>query len=418
MGITENGNETPLSISYDPKYIGNPTQIGNKSLVWEGRRLKEISSDNIHYIYNEQGFRTSKDVDGVPTKYYLRDKDIIAEETGGVKTIFIYNDENQLIGFEYEGNYYFYEKDLLGNITNIIDTNGTIMVTYQYDAWGNWINKASASNGTDLGNTLLLVNPFIYKGYYYDKETDWYYLKSRYYCPRLSRFIGEIYSSKLTFHKSRITVSKSKNSELSNGLSLSKYNLISQGIQFQRSKISGLSISDNNLGEDRFPYKLLDYTLNIVDFSVSISGSIRAFLAIQKNPGLENLMKHDGVSELPGALSKTLKWVGFGLIGIDVAYNAYNKYQNGESLNRIIDNSLVRASLSVGVMYSAGIAGAKVGMVVGNLIPIPGAGMVIGSIVGFGVGYGLSRLTTEVDVFGDTVEGHLTDFIDTITFWN
>jgi RHS repeat-associated protein len=117
------------------------------------------------------------------------------------------------------------------------------MVTYQYDAWGNGINKASASNGTDLGNTLLLVNPFIYKGYYYDKETDWYYLKSRYYCPKISRFIGEIYSSKLAFHKSRIIVSKSKNSELSNGLSLSKYNLISQPIQFQRSKISSLNMS-------------------------------------------------------------------------------------------------------------------------------------------------------------------------------
>ncbi|MDC7242661.1 MAG: RHS repeat-associated core domain-containing protein [Sphaerochaetaceae bacterium] len=35
-----------------------------------------------------------------------------------------------------------------------------------------------------------MVNPFIYKGYYYDSETDWYYLKSRYYCSMLSRFIN------------------------------------------------------------------------------------------------------------------------------------------------------------------------------------------------------------------------------------
>jgi len=64
------------------------------------------------------------------------------------------------------------------------------MVTYKYDAWGNWINKSSASNGTSLGDTLVIINPFISKGYYYDKETDWYYLKSRYYCPKLSRFIN------------------------------------------------------------------------------------------------------------------------------------------------------------------------------------------------------------------------------------
>jgi RHS repeat-associated protein len=60
------------------------------------------------------------------------------------------------------------------------------LVTYKYDAWGNWINKSSASNGTSLGDTLVIINPFIYKGYYYDKETDWYYLKSRYYSPLLS----------------------------------------------------------------------------------------------------------------------------------------------------------------------------------------------------------------------------------------
>jgi hypothetical protein len=46
------------------------------------------------------------------------------------------------------------------------------LVTYKYDAWGNWINKSSASNGTSLGDTLVIINPFIYKGYYYDKETD------------------------------------------------------------------------------------------------------------------------------------------------------------------------------------------------------------------------------------------------------
>ena len=37
----------------------------------------------------------------------------------------------------------------------------------------------------DIGN----INPFRYRGYYYDKETGWYYLNSRYYNPLLCRFI-------------------------------------------------------------------------------------------------------------------------------------------------------------------------------------------------------------------------------------
>lgn len=81
-------------------------------------------------------------------------------------------------------------RDLHGIITEVVDKNGAVMVSYKYDAWGNWINKDTASIGTTLSDALVIVNPFIYKGYYYDSETDWYYLKSRYCCPVLSRFIN------------------------------------------------------------------------------------------------------------------------------------------------------------------------------------------------------------------------------------
>ena len=33
-------------------------------------------------------------------------------------------------------------------------------------------------------------NPFVYKGYFFDEETNWYYLKSRYYDPSIRRFIN------------------------------------------------------------------------------------------------------------------------------------------------------------------------------------------------------------------------------------
>lgn len=37
---------------------------------------------------------------------------------------------------------------------------------------------------------VLHKNPFRYRGYYYDEETGWYYLQSRYYDPHLKRFIN------------------------------------------------------------------------------------------------------------------------------------------------------------------------------------------------------------------------------------
>ena len=57
------------------------------------------------------------------------------------------------------------------------------MVEYNYDAWGR--HTVSGSN-VALGNK----NPFRYRGYYYDTETELYYLQSRYYDPKLCRFIN------------------------------------------------------------------------------------------------------------------------------------------------------------------------------------------------------------------------------------
>ena len=38
--------------------------------------------------------------------------------------------------------------------------------------------------------TLADVNPFRYRGYYYDSETGMYYLNSRYYDPEVGRFLN------------------------------------------------------------------------------------------------------------------------------------------------------------------------------------------------------------------------------------
>ena len=77
-----------------------------------------------------------------------------------------------------------YKKDLLGNIIEILDTSGNTMVKYTYDAWGNH----TVTDYTEFG--LGNINPFRYRGYYYDTETGLYYLKSRYYDPQTGRFIS------------------------------------------------------------------------------------------------------------------------------------------------------------------------------------------------------------------------------------
>ena len=84
----------------------------------------------------------------------------------------------------YEWKTFWFEKNLQGDIVAIYDETGAVVVKYNYNAWG----KCSATqyNSSSPANN----NPFRYRGYYYDKETAFYYLGTRYYDPSLSRFIS------------------------------------------------------------------------------------------------------------------------------------------------------------------------------------------------------------------------------------
>ena len=64
---------------------------------------------------------------------------------------------------------------------------------HNYDAWGkcrvytsNWVDITENSG---YNNHIGRINPFRYKGYYYDEGTGLYYLQSRYYDPETGRFI-------------------------------------------------------------------------------------------------------------------------------------------------------------------------------------------------------------------------------------
>ena len=180
---------TKTIVNSNSNFIGNPSQIGNKQLTWEGRRLKSIydveKNKTYEYTYNEEGIRTSKIVDGITTRYELNGTNITAEYVNNVlKANYHYNERNLLVGFEYLNKQYYYIRDILGIITEVVDENGIVMVSYKYDIWGNIVDKEI------FNNEVAQANHFVYKGYYLDGETDWYYLKSRYYDAIIGRFIS------------------------------------------------------------------------------------------------------------------------------------------------------------------------------------------------------------------------------------
>ena len=99
---------------------------------------------------------------------------------------FIYDESGKPFALKYSTNgtsfkTYYYVLNLQGDVVKLIQANGYVVARYTYDAWGNLL---------DSGGNLAEVNPLRYRGYYYDNETGFYYLQSRYYDPANRRFIS------------------------------------------------------------------------------------------------------------------------------------------------------------------------------------------------------------------------------------
>lgn len=77
---------------------------------------------------------------------------------------------------------YFYLRDSLQNIIAIIDSTGNLVVRYNYTAYG-------LCTITYNSEGIAEINPFRYKGYYYDNESGMYYCNSRYYVPEWCRWL-------------------------------------------------------------------------------------------------------------------------------------------------------------------------------------------------------------------------------------
>ena len=128
-------------------------------------------------------------ISDLPCAYIVKNKNPQTDKLGRNAGREISNNSVKVADVVYQGNTYFYQKDIFNNITKILDANGNIIVQYVYDAWGN--HAVLNANGQEIGDAAHIgnKNPFRYRSYYFDTETELYYLKSRYYDPELGRFI-------------------------------------------------------------------------------------------------------------------------------------------------------------------------------------------------------------------------------------
>ena len=185
--------------SYDGKTCaynadGTPTRYKGTSTTFYRGRMAVYG--NYYFEYDHNGVRRVKySNDGMVLVSYCYDGTrLLAEKRMNSPSQIVYfYDHTGIVGLQVDSTKYYYRKNLLGDIVAVYQGN-TKVGEYVYDAWGN--HRIFTAGGVDItdnssyNNNVLKLNPFRYRGYYFDAETKLYYLINRYYDPEAGRFLS------------------------------------------------------------------------------------------------------------------------------------------------------------------------------------------------------------------------------------
>ncbi|ARC84676.1 RHS repeat-associated core domain protein [Clostridium argentinense CDC 2741] len=211
LSIISSQNDIVVSEKYF-KYDNNGNQIAEKTtniepseLLIGARIISSLNEEQIDYKYDlfnqlievrkdnktiakngydAEGLRVLKDIEGNITNYlYEGDNVILETDKDGQElarnvwgTSLISRTINEKDS--YITAYYMYNGH--SDVTKLLNSNGDILASYYYDAFGNILEETGSIN-----------NPYRYSGYEYDSETGKYYLKARMYDPVTARFMQE-----------------------------------------------------------------------------------------------------------------------------------------------------------------------------------------------------------------------------------
>lgn len=136
----------------------------------------------IEFEYDHNGIRVAIDVDGEVTHFLIDNNQqqyaqVIEEyqTNGTVNTTYTHGWD--LISQDDGANRIYYQVDGLGSTRLMTGNNGSLIVEYDYDAYGNLTRKVGDAD-----------NNYLFAGEQFDEAVDGYYLRARYYDPNTGRF--------------------------------------------------------------------------------------------------------------------------------------------------------------------------------------------------------------------------------------
>ena len=180
---------------------GNPVTYYNGkdyTFTWtKGRQLASATVDGkqVSYTYDMSGVRSNKQVGDTTYTYTTLSGKVMRQTWGDNNALeFVYDDGNQPFAMIYNdgstSTLYYYVLNAQGDVIALLNANGKLAASYDYDAWGNCTVYDSSAKVLTDPTSIANLNPLRYRGYYYDAETGFYYLQSRYYDPAICRFIN------------------------------------------------------------------------------------------------------------------------------------------------------------------------------------------------------------------------------------
>lgn len=159
-------------------------------------------TSTIDYVYDHDGIRVGKTINGTDVTTYLVDKNrpyaqVLEEQrtNGPLSAVAQYVYGHGLVSQSIDRMKHYYHYDGFHSTRALSDMSGTVTDTYQYDAYGMLLNQTGATS-----------NQYLYRSEQFDPELTSYYLRTRYYHPELGRFSspdplqGDI-SDPMTLHR-------------------------------------------------------------------------------------------------------------------------------------------------------------------------------------------------------------------------